>query len=104
VFKQGAVKTLFTQIFQDADGLFSSKRVIAFLAFIVMVIAFALDVGLHITATDYIFNGFLALTLGALGITGIEGFAKRPAGVTQNTKVEAKQADVNVGGTPPAEE
>lgn len=84
--------------------MFSSKRIIAFLAFIVMIIAFAADIGFHQATTDYIFNGFLVVVLGSLGITGFEPFAKRARGITQHTTVNSKEADVNVGGVPKSEE
>jgi hypothetical protein len=93
------VKKIVREILSDADGSLSSKRVIAALSFLIMVVAFVADLIWQMTITDYIFNGFLALTLGALGITGVESFANRTT--TTKTKV---QADVNVGGTPPPEE
>lgn len=81
------------------NGAYSSKRVVAALSFLIMVIAFACDLVFQLTVTDYIFDGFLVLTLGALGITGIETFANRTTKITNEVK-----ADVNVGGTPPPEE
>ncbi len=103
--KEGAFQLLLKQIFQDGDGIFSSKRVVAFIAVAVMTAAFGFDLG-GLTVSQFIFDGFLILALGSLGITGAEMIASKiPASkkVTQNNNVIAADADVTVG-TPQPEE
>jgi len=88
---QNLFKRFSSEIFQDTNGCYSSKRVVAAVSLIVMVIAFFADLVFHVASSEYIFDGFLVLTLGSLGITGVEAFANRKT--TAITKIEA---DVNV--------
>lgn len=102
---ESVFKKALKQIFQDGDGLFSSKRVSAFIAIFVMVAAFCADIFLHVVVTQFIFDGFMMLALGSLGITGVETFAKRPKSIQQNTTVvTGESTDVNVSATPQSEE
>ena len=58
-----------------------------------MIIAFVADVAFHATVTQFIFDGFLMLAIGSLGITGVETFANRTTKTITDKKV---QADVKV--------
>jgi hypothetical protein len=82
------------QIFQDVDGAFSSKRVVAFIATAVLVAAFIADVGFGRVVQQFIFEGFLYLDLGALGIAATEMFANR-----KTTTVTETKADIDVTKT-----
>ena len=81
------------QTFQGTNGEYSSKRVAAFISLAVMIVAFVADLFFHLTITQFIFEGFEVLALGALGIAGVERFAKTEK--TTTTKQVVK-ADVNV--------
>ena len=88
------------QIFQDNDGMFSSKRVIAFIATGVLVAAFVCNVALGITVVQFIFDGFLYLTLGALGISATELFANRKTTTVTKAEVAIKKTNVDVDAEP----
>jgi hypothetical protein len=82
-----------TQVFQDDNKIYSSKRVVAAISTLCLVVAFISDVFFHTTVTQFIFNGFLTLTLGSLGITAIEKFTD----TSKTTKVKTDvKADVKV--------
>ena len=94
-------KKVISQIFQDVDGMFSSKRVVAAIGTVVLLVAFIADLAFQLTITQFIFDGFLYLVLGALGITAVEPFANR----TTTNKVDANiKKTVDVNALPAAEE
>jgi hypothetical protein len=61
---------------EDADAL-SSKRVISFLAFLCLVIAFFVDLFTDFQITQGVYDSMMWIVVGGLGITGIEKFAKK---------------------------
>lgn len=67
----------FRQIFQDVNGAYSSKRTVAILAFLFLLGCGIADVGFGKTVTEFIFEGFIWVTIGGLGIT----IGERVAGV-----------------------
>lgn len=67
----------FTEILQDEQGRFSSKRVVAFIGTFALLSAFIANTFIGLPVTEYIFQGLLALVLGALGITVGDAFAHR---------------------------
>lgn len=69
----------FTQIFKD-NNEWNEKTIIGFLSFAVMVIIAAVDLitgmeGINLEIKDYIYQSFVYLTIGSLGIAGIEKFS-----------------------------
>ena len=70
-----SIKEYFVSIMKDSQGSPSSKRWIALIAFILVVVSWAMDVFYKMTSTEYIFNALVFLVVGCLGITGIEKFA-----------------------------
>jgi hypothetical protein len=96
------MKIFWTQVFQDDNKVFSSKRVVAGIATLCLVIAFSCDLFFHLTSSQFIFNGLLTLDLGALGITAVEKFTDTTQRVKTDTKTDVK-ADVKVeDDSPPA--
>ena len=65
----------FRQIFQDVNGGYSSKRTIAILAFIFLLICGTVNLVWAITITEFIFEGFTWIVIGGLGISIGEHFA-----------------------------
>lgn len=63
------MKEKIVEIFKDIDGTISSKRVFVFLSILILISSWVLDVFWELTATDYIFDGFLYVV--AVGILGI---------------------------------
>jgi len=71
----------FVQIFKD-DNDWNEKTIIGFLSFAVMVLVMLADVitgafGTDLPINDFTYNSFVAVTLGAFGIAGLEKFAKK---------------------------
>ncbi len=61
---------------QDIDGHYSSKRVAAFIALACMVVGFVAALKGYVIP-DWMFNGFLYLAAGGLGLACAERFAPR---------------------------
>jgi hypothetical protein len=61
---------------EDSECL-SSKRVVAFLAFICCVVAFFVDLFTDYTVTASMFDAMMWIVVGGLGFTGLEKFAPK---------------------------
>jgi hypothetical protein len=73
----------FKELFSD-DNNINEKSVIGFASFVVMVLCIAVDlvtgyIGKELVINDYIFDAFLTLTLGALGIGSVDKFVNKKA-------------------------
>jgi len=71
----------FKDIFKDQNDV-NEKNVIGFLSFAVMVIFATADIvtgffGKDLVIQEFIYNSFVIINLGSLGIAGIEKFAKK---------------------------
>jgi hypothetical protein len=71
----------FKDIFKEENDV-NEKNVIGFLSFAVMVIFATADIvtgflGKDLVIQEFIYNSFVIITLGSLGIAGIEKFAKK---------------------------
>tara|TARA_R110002124_G_scaffold62005_3_gene169797 strand:- start:13355 stop:13576 length:222 start_codon:yes stop_codon:yes gene_type:complete len=71
----------FKEIFKD-DNDYNEKTIIGFLSFAVMVIVMVVDLitgalGSDLLINEFTYNSFLIITLGSLGIAGLEKFAKK---------------------------
>ena len=71
----------FKDIFKDENDV-NEKNVIGFLSFAVMVIFATADIvtgfiGKDLVIQEFIYNSFVIITLGSLGIAGLEKFAKK---------------------------
>ena len=65
----------------SADGKLSSKRVITFIAFILVSIAFGLDLAFSIKMDALVLNGMIQIVFAGLGVTvGEHLLKKRPGG------------------------
>lgn len=60
----------------DIDAL-SSKRVVSFLAFICLVIAFFVDLFTNYKITQAIYDSMMFIVVAGLGFTGLEKFAPK---------------------------
>jgi hypothetical protein len=70
----------FKQIFKNSND-YNEKTIIGFMSFAVMAIAMIVDLvtgafGNELRLNEYIYNSFVIVTLGSLGIAGLEKFAK----------------------------
>ena len=71
-------------LFKDNNDI-NEKSVVGFLSFICMVIALLVDLitgwlGKELLINEFIFNGFLVITLGAFGIASVDKFINKRKG------------------------
>ncbi len=71
------------ELFKDNNDI-NEKSVVGFLSFAMMVIALFVDLitgwmGKELLINEYIFNGFLVITLGAFGIASVDKYINRKA-------------------------
>ena len=59
------------------DNFLSSKRVIAFSAFLLCAMAFCVDLFTNYTVTPALFDSMMYITIAGLGFTASEKFAKK---------------------------
>jgi hypothetical protein len=72
-------KNFLMKMISDKDDV-SSKRVVAIVAFLLMCVAFILNMFLDLKMKEFIWDGMLWLTLGGLGLTVVEKFSNKKAG------------------------
>lgn len=70
------------QIFNDRNGKTSSKRVITFIAFALMCIAFIVNLVFKIPMESFIYEGMMYIVAGGLGFSALEHFS--PGSLTKN--------------------
>ena len=58
-------------------GSLSSKRVIAFLAFLVIAVSYFIDQFTEFKITKDLFDSLMWIVIGGMGITGVEKFAPK---------------------------
>ena len=80
-------------LFKDNNDI-NEKSVVGFLSFAMMVIALFVDLvtgwmGKELLINEYIFNGFLVITLGSFGIASIDKYINRKAEHDKN-KLDAE--------------
>ena len=69
------------ELFKDNNDI-NEKSVVGFLSFTMMVIALFVDLvtgwmGKELLINEYIFNGFLVITLGSFGIASVDKYINR---------------------------
>jgi hypothetical protein len=83
----------FKELFKDNNDI-NEKSVVGFLSFAMMVIALFVDLvtgymGKELLINEYIFNGFLVITLGSFGIASVDKYINRKAEHDKN-KLDAE--------------
>jgi ABC-type uncharacterized transport system permease subunit len=71
------------ELFKDNNDI-NEKSVVGFLSFTMMVISLFVDLitgwmGKELLINEYIFNGFLVITLGSFGIASVDKYINRKA-------------------------
>jgi len=71
----------FTDIFKDTNE-YNEKSIIGFLSFAIMTITIIVDIitgllGYELTLNQFVYDSFVYVTIGSLGVAGIEKFATR---------------------------
>jgi hypothetical protein len=81
----------FNQIFKDSND-YNEKTIIGFMSFAVMTLAMLVDLitgyfGNELKLNEYIYNSFVIVTLGSLGIAGLEKFAGKKSNQENNEEI-----------------
>jgi ABC-type uncharacterized transport system permease subunit len=81
------------ELFKDNNDI-NEKSVVGFLSFTMMVIALFVDLitgwmGKELLINEYIFNGFLVITLGSFGIASVDKYINRKSEHDKN-KLDAE--------------
>ena len=83
------MKKFISDLFKDNNDI-NEKSVVGFLSFLMMVVAFAVDIitgytGQALLINEFIFDGFMVITLGAFGIASVDKFINKKS---EDTKKE----------------
>jgi hypothetical protein len=86
----------FKELFSD-DNKINEKSVVGFASFACMVIALVVDLvtgymGKPLVINEYIFNGFLVITLGSFGIASVDKYINNKADVDK-ARIEAESEE-----------
>jgi ABC-type uncharacterized transport system permease subunit len=86
-----AMKDFFKQLFSD-DNQINEKSFVGFIAFTCMVIALFVDLvtgwlGRELVINEFIFDGFMVITLGSFGIGSIDKFINARKGQKEEETV-----------------
>jgi CHASE3 domain sensor protein len=70
------MKKFFGKLFSDNNDI-NEKSVVGFLAFLMMVVTLGVDIytgiqGKEMPINEFVFNGFMVITLGAFGIASVD--------------------------------
>jgi ABC-type uncharacterized transport system permease subunit len=84
------MKNFFKQLFDDNNSI-NEKSVVGFIAFMMMVIALAVDLitgwlGKELLINEFIFDGFMVIVLGSFGIGSVDKFINSKKGNTDPTE------------------
>lgn len=63
---------------EDPQGKLSSKRIITFFAFALIVVCFFVDLFTDLQVSDYVYQGVVWIVVGGMGATSAEKFIKKP--------------------------
>lgn len=100
--QEGAVKAkkvkkvdpFIVRMFKDENDI-NEKSIVGFIAFLMMVIAMGVDIttgfmGKEFTINEFIFNGFMVITLGSFGIASVDKFITAKTGKKEEEEVGAE--------------
>ena len=87
------MKNFFKQLFDDNNTI-NEKSVVGFLAFFMMVLSLLVDLvtgymGKELLINEFIFDGFLVITLGSFGIASVDKWIN-----TKNKKSEDNEEEM----------
>lgn len=94
------MKNFFKHLFDDNNTI-NEKSVVGFIAFMMMVIALAVDLitgylGKELLINQFIFDGFMVIVLGSFGIGSVDKFinAKHGVGKDEEKTTETKEEEL----------
>ena len=93
--KQNFLRELF-----DDNNTINEKAVVGFIAFLMLVIALAVDLvtgyfGAPLVLNEFIFDGFMVIVLGAFGIASVDKWMNKK---NKQNGQENSNNDINEGG------
>lgn len=82
----------FTEIFKDTNE-YNEKSIIGFLSFAIMTVTIAIDIitallGYELKLNQFVYDSFVYVTIGSLGVAGLEKFANRKSNDNINNTTE----------------
>lgn len=91
------IKEFMKQLFSD-DNHINEKSFVGFIAFMCMVVALFVDLitgafGQPLVINEFIFDGFMYLTLGSFGIGSIDKFINAKKGKGTNSEEESSSSE-----------
>jgi ABC-type uncharacterized transport system permease subunit len=86
------MKQFFKSLFDDNNTI-NEKSVVGFIAFIMMVVALAVDLitgwlGKELLINEFIFDGFMVIVLGSFGIGSVDKFINSKKGSKEESTTE----------------
>jgi ABC-type uncharacterized transport system permease subunit len=86
------MKQFFKNLFDDNNTI-NEKSVVGFIAFIMMVVALAVDLitgwlGKELLINEFIFDGFMVIVLGSFGIGSVDKFINSKKGSKEESTTE----------------
>jgi hypothetical protein len=86
------MKNFFSKLFND-DNTINEKSVVGFGAFVMMVITLLVDIttgvlGREMPIHEFVFDGFLVITLGSFGIASVDKWINNKNNKGENTPSE----------------
>ena len=84
------MKKFFHDLFND-DNSINEKAVVGFIAFLMLVISLIVDLvtgwlGRELLINEFIFDGFMVITLGAFGIASVDKWINKTKGSNLNNE------------------
>lgn len=73
----GSIKTYVSQVLQDSNGTYSSKRMVTVLAVVLITIGYIANLFWDYTVEQFMFESIMYIVIAGLGITGAEKFAPK---------------------------
>lgn len=89
---QNSKPNFFKRMFMD-DNDINEKSIVGFGAFIMMVITLGVDIytglnGMEMPINEFVFDGFMVITLGSFGIASVDKFVTAKHGKKENSEEE----------------
>jgi hypothetical protein len=82
------MKKFFSDLFRD-DNDINEKSIIGFISFLFLVLTIFIDIITGLLGTDFpihefVFNGFLIMTLGSFGIASVDKYINKDSKISKN--------------------
>jgi hypothetical protein len=86
------MKKFFSQLFNDNNTI-NEKSVVGFISFLMMIVALAVDLitgalGKELLINEFIFDGFLVITLGSFGIASVDKWINNKHNKNEDSSIE----------------